>query len=108
MRIEEMPERVRYKVLTLGRESTGLLHSRVMRYRLKRWNFPHDPPRPGKEGPGGLWASRNKAQARSLQRYLAERHGMETRIHLCLIGRVLFESSYRTKTDRLFLMDPIA
>jgi hypothetical protein len=98
---------VRYKVLTTKQTSTGLLHSSIIKYKTKRWTFPEGPPIPGKVGRGGLWASRNIGMARGLQKYLKRVHDMETRIHLCIIDKTLFQSSYRTKTNRLLLLDPI-
>jgi len=98
---------VRYKVLTMKMTSTGLLHSSIVKYRPKHWNYPMEPPQYGKHGPGGLWANRNLAMARSLQKYLEEKHGMKTRIHLCIIDKILFQSSYRSKTNRLLLLDPV-
>lgn len=102
-------ENLRYKVVKLpDLTSTGLLHSTILTYKKKRWTYPAEPPQNGKHGPGGCWANRTISQARHLQVYLRERYRMRTAIFLCLIDRVLFESSYRTKTNRLFLIDRIA
>ena len=101
-------EKIRYKVVALpGLTSTGLLHSSILSYKRKRWTHPAEPPQKGKHGPGGCWANRSIGQARSLQRYLWDRYKMKTAIFLCLIDRILFESSYRTKTNRLFLLDQV-
>lgn len=106
--LDDILSRVRYKVLTLDMKSTGLAHSKIVKYRMKKWNHPWKGiVIPGKCGAGGLWANANKSMARGLQRYLKDRHDIDTRIHLCIIDQNLFESSYRTKTNRLFLLDPI-
>lgn len=102
-----LKDHVRYKVLTMNMTSTGLLHSAIVKYKPRSWVYPAEPMQYGKDGPGGLWANRNLAMARSLHKYLKEKHNMETRIHLCIIDKILFESSYRTKTNRLLLLDPV-
>jgi hypothetical protein len=99
--------KIRYKVLTSDLTSTGLLHSTIVRYKPKRWNYPAEPPQHGKAGPGGLWANRTKSQAKQLQKYLKEKHSLDTVIFVAIIDRILYESSYRTKTNKLFLLEPI-
>lgn len=101
-------DKIRYKVLLLpGLTSTGLLHSSIIKYRLRSWTYPAEPPQKGKDGPGGLWANRSKGQARHLQKYIREAHRYETVIFICVIDRILYQSSYRTKTNRLFLLDQV-
>ncbi len=97
--------RLRYKVLVVpGLRSSGLLHARVIRYSRRRWNHPAEEPEPGRHGRGGLWANRSFGHARALAKYLKRKHGLRTVIYLCLIDEILYESSYRTKTNRLFLL----
>ena len=101
-------DKIRYKVVALpSLTSTGLLHSSILTYKRKRWTYPAEPPQEGKHGPGGCWANRSIGQARCLQRYLKERYQMKTAIFICFIDKILFESSYRTKSNRLFLLDQV-
>jgi len=96
---------LRFKVLRRpGLTSVGLLHSKIIRYSTQRWNHPAEAPEKGRRGPGGLWVNRRLSQARCAARYLADKHGMKTVIYACLIDENLFESSYRTKTNRLLLL----
>lgn len=99
---------VRFKVLQCpGLCSVGLLHSSIIKYSRKRWNHPAEPAQEGRQGPGGLWVNRTLGQARSAAKYLWRKYRMRTVIYACLIDRILFESSYRTKTNRLFLLHRI-
>jgi len=96
---------LRFKVLRCpGLTSVGLLHSNIISYNRARWNVPAEPPQEGRQGPGGLWVNRRLSQARSAAKYLWNKYQMRTVIYACVIDERLFESSYRTKTNRLFLL----
>lgn len=101
-------DKIRYKVVLLpDLTSTGLLHSKIISYKPKRWNHPAEPVQKGKDGPGGLWCNKSRGQARSLQKYLKKTHGLDSICFICIIDKILFESSYRTKTNSLFLLDQV-
>lgn len=107
MKIREA-EKLGYKVLTGGLTSLGLMRCSIVQYRVKRWNYPLEPPQAG-TGPGGLWVTREASRARSLVKYVAEKYAIEARVHLCIVDAVLWENprTGRLKTDRLFLLEKI-
>jgi len=97
-----MANRYGFKVLRSDLTSIGLLGAARMRYRCGAWNRPGEPvsrhPRLG----GGLWVAPTLGSARAMQRYALKKHGVETRIFRCRLGKVLHETSCRIKTDAVF------
>ncbi len=97
--------KVYYKVLREDLTSVGLLGATRMQYHFNVWNKPLEPlsdhPRKG----GGLWIVKRKCDARAIKKYLRRKHGIVARIFACRIGKILFETSYRTKTDKLFFTE---
>lgn len=93
---------IMYKVLRNDLSSLQLLGAPRMVYRPGQWNTPQEPisehPRKG----GGLWTTPTLSAAKSVRRYMRSKYGIETRIFLCKIGRILHQTSCRVKTDRLF------
>lgn len=79
----------------------GLLNAPIMQYRPGEWMRPLEPlsehPRKG----GGLWAAPTLSAAKGYVRYLRKKHGIRARVFRCEIGRVLYETSGRVKTDKL-------
>ena len=91
-----------YKVLKPDLTNVGLLNAPTMQYRAGEWNRPmeelSDHPRKG----GGLWVAPNLSGAKQYRKYLKRKHNMDTRIFKCRIGKVLYRTSVRIKTDKLF------
>lgn len=101
-------KKIRYKVVLLPElTSTGLLHSKIIGYKKKHWNHPAEPVQKGKDGPGGLWVCNNISQARALCKYIKEKRDFETAIFICIINKILYQSSGRTKSDKVFLLDQV-
>ena len=55
---------------------------------------------------GGIWCCQKLSSARALKRYFEKRYG-KARIFKCEIGEILFQNSYRTKTDKVKLINEI-
>lgn len=49
---------------------------------------------------GGIWCCQKLSSAKSLKRYYESRYGC-AKIYECEMGSILFQNSYRTKTDRI-------
>lgn len=100
-----MSDKVQYfKVLRQDLTSVGLLGAPRMQYRFGVWNKPLEPisahPRKG----GGLWVLMKKYHAKRAKKYLLEKHNIVARIFACQIGKIIYQTSYRTKTDKVFLI----
>lgn len=95
-----------YKVVTENMESLGLRKNpNVIWYRMGEW-FVEPNPMSGKQDGGGIWCCEKLSAARALKRYYEKRYG-KARIFECKIGNILFQNSYRTKTDRIKLIEEI-
>lgn len=60
----------------------------------------------GKQDSGGIWCCEKLSAARGLKRYFEKRYG-RARIFECEIGNILFQNSYRTKTDKVMLIKEV-
>ncbi|MCL5733572.1 MAG: hypothetical protein M1334_02840 [Patescibacteria group bacterium] len=94
-----------FKVLREDMTSVGLLGAARKQYRFNVWNIPDEPlsghPRKG----GGLWVVPTKAYAIKIRKYVLNKHGIRTRVFQCRVGKILYSSSCRIKTDRLFFTE---
>jgi len=104
-----MLERCGYKVVTYDMKSLGLRKNpNILTYPLAEWyKLPDDWIIEGNEDWGGIWVARKKGGARTLQRYMKDKYDINARIFLSKLGRILFENSYRIKTDAIFMVDEI-
>lgn len=92
-----------YKVVTENMESLGLRKNpNVMWFRMGEW-FCEPEPRTGKQDSGGIWCCEKLSAARALKKYFEGKYG-KARIFECEIGNILFQNSYRTKTNRIKLI----
>lgn len=95
-----------YKVVTENMESLGLRKNpNVMWFRMGDW-YQEPQPQGGKQDIGGIWCCEKLSAARALKGYFENRYG-RARIFECEIGMVLYQNSYRTKTDRIKLIKEI-
>jgi hypothetical protein len=95
-----------YKVVTEKMESLGLRKNpNVMWFRMDEW-FQEPRPQEGKQDIGGIWCCVKLSAARALKKYFENRYG-RARIFECEIGRILYQNSYRTKTDWIKLIKEI-
>ena len=95
-----------YKVVTDKMESLGLRKNPdIIQYRMGDWyvdNVMHADNR----NDGGIWCCEKLSSAKSLKKYYEKRYG-KARIFECEIGIILYQNSYRTKTDRIKLIREI-
>jgi len=95
-----------YKVLTEKMESLGLRKNpNIMWHRIGEW-FVDPVMHVDNSNDGGIWCCSKLSAARALKRYFESRYG-RARIFECEIGIVLYQNSYRTKTDRIKLIKEI-
>lgn len=95
-----------YKVVTEDNKSLGLRKNpTILEYSLNEWIFSptisHD-----NADSGGIWCCEKLHQANKLKKYFEEKYG-SAKIFECNIGNILFQNSYRTKTDRVYLIKEI-
>lgn len=100
--------KIYFKVLTQNMMSVGLLGAHPLQYKLNDWVRPLEPlschPRKG----GGLWVVEKLSQAKHMRKYLKLKHKMAARIFRCKIGKVIYKSSCRVKTDKVLLIEETA
>jgi hypothetical protein len=95
-----------YKVVTEDMGSLGLRKNpNTMWFRMNKWVL-EPQPQEGKQDIGGIWCCVKLSAARALKKYFENRYG-RARIFECEIGIILYENSYRTKTDRIKLINEI-
>ncbi len=96
-----------FKVVTEDLKSVGLLGASQIQYKIGEWVYPTEPlsshPRKG----GGLWVLKSKSDAFKLQKYLERKHGKRSRVFRCGIGVIIYQTSYRVKTDKVILLEEI-
>lgn len=94
--------KIAFKVLRENLTSVGLLGAPRKKYFFNVWNKPDEPiSRHPKKG-GGLWVAPTISDARAFQRYVMKKYGIHTRIFRSRIGNVIYQTSCRIKTDRVF------
>lgn len=101
--------RVAYKVVTPELKSLGLRgNPTIFTYPENKWfTLPVEKIIFGDADEGGIWAAVDRANARGYLRYMRNKHGIECRAYKAAIGRILYETSCRVKTDRIFLAEEI-
>jgi hypothetical protein len=95
-----------YKVVTEDLKSLGLRKNpTILSFPLHEWvlspTVSYD-----KKDAGGIWCCEKLSAARALKKYFELKYG-RARIFECAIGMVLFQNSYRTKTDKVRLITEI-
>ena len=100
---------VAYKVVTADMKSLGLRKNpNIITYPVGEWYFlPKEDVVPGDDDFGGIWVTRRFSDAKRLVRYMSEKYSVEARIFKARIGEVLYQNSYRLKTDRVFLDEEV-
>lgn len=96
-----------YKVVTKNMTSLGLRKNpMILNYKLNKWvispNISHD----GKDS-GGIWCCKQFGNATKLVKYMLEKYNKKVRIFQCHIDKILYENSYRTKTNKILFQKEI-
>lgn len=94
--------RTGYKVLRENLVNVGLLNAPAYQYVPGRWNVPLEPLSPHRMKGGGIWVAPTLSGARAYQKYVLRKHEIATRVFRCRIGTVLYKSSCRIKTSKIF------
>ena len=96
-----------YKVVTEHMRSLGLRRNpSTIVFPMNSWVKEPRPLEHNNKDWGGIWCCEKLSSARALKRYYEGRYG-KARIFECEIGEVLFQNSYRTKTDKVKLTKEI-
>ena len=96
-----------YKVVTEHMRSLGLRRNpSIIVFPMHSWVKEPRPLECNDKDWGGIWCCEKLGSARALKRYFESRYG-KARIFECEIGEVLFQNSYRTKTDKVKLIKEI-
>jgi hypothetical protein len=95
-----------YKVVTENMKSLGLRKNpNIMTFPIGEW-VKEPNPRMNNMDIGGIWCTRTLSNAKRLKKYYEEKYGV-AKIFECEIARILYENSYRLKTDWVKLIKEI-
>lgn len=96
-----------YKVVTEDMKSLGLRKNlNVMLFPIGVWKCEPLELQPNNKDWGGIWCCQKLSAARALKKYFESKYG-KARIFECEIGEVLYENSYRLKTDKVKLIKEV-
>jgi len=96
-----------YKVVTEHMKSLGLRRNpSVMVFPPNIWIKEPRPLEHNNKDWGGIWCCEKLSSARALKKYYEKKYGA-ARIFECEIRNILFQNSYRTKTDEIKLTKEI-
>lgn len=91
-----------FKVLRKNLKSLGILGAPLKQYYFNIWNKAEKPLSPHPKKGGGIWLAKTLRDARKLQKYVLKTRGIKTRIFYCKIGKIIFQTSGRIKTNKIF------
>lgn len=99
-------ERKFYKVVTPDLKSLGLRKNpNILQFTQNvPYVLPDDQVEAGAGDWGGIWVAAKKNGARTLTKYMAEKYGLNCRTFEVQIGDILYENSYRVKTNSVLLL----
>jgi len=91
-----------FKVLSKDLKSLGILNALLKQYYFNIWNKAEKPLSAHPKKGGGIWLAKTLRDARKLQKYILKTREIETRIFYCKIRKIIFQTSGRIKTDKIF------
>jgi len=96
----------KYKVVTNNLKSLGLRRNpNILKYEIGRTKrLPKTKLLAGNTDWGGIWVTQNLSNAKTLQKYMQKKYNRHTRIFEVQIGKILYENSYRCKTNSIKLL----
>ena len=105
-----MVERFAFKVVTPDMQSLGLRKNpHILTFQPGEWlSLPDDQIVQGRGVWGGIWAAAKIGGANTLVKYMADQYDLKCRLFRAQIGKVLYENSYRVKTDRILLVQELS
>ena len=99
----------KFKVVTTDLKSLGLRKNpHIYTYTIGKWKYEDKQriDRTNKDN-GGIWVTSGFTNAKKLAKYMMDKYNQPTRIFLVSVGEVLYENSYRLKTDKVKLYEEI-
>ncbi|MFH1174198.1 MAG: hypothetical protein V1725_03640 [archaeon] len=98
-----------FKVVTPDLRSLGLRNNpHILQFVPSEWfMLPDSFLQKGPSDWGGIWIARTLSQARNLSKYMADYHGRDTRLFATAIDEILYENSYRIKTNGVYLFEEV-
>jgi len=93
-----------YKVVTEDLQSLGLRRNpNIMTFPIDKWVYePKGRIDYSKADLGGIWVAQTLSGANGLVKYMKKKN-VSVRLFECEIGNILYENSYRVKTDKVKL-----
>ena len=100
---------MKYKVVTKNLKSLGLRKNpNILKYHIGKWKYLHrDETKSGRQDYGGIWVCNALSGANKLKQYMKNKHNITVRIFTCLIDKILYQNSYRLKTNGIKLIKEI-
>ncbi len=98
-----------YKVFTLELKSLGLRKNpNILTFIPNEWYYLEDKDIViGKGDFGGIWVCTNISGAKKLTEYMKNKYATETRTFIVNIDKILYQNSYRVKTNGIYLKEEI-
>lgn len=98
-----------YKVFTNELKNLGLRKNpHILTFFPQEWYFlDKDNIVEGVSDFGGIWVCSNRSGARKLTDYMMKKHSIETRAFIVSIDKILYQNSYRLKTNGIYLKEEI-
>ena len=100
---------MKYKVVTKNLKSLGLRRNpNILKYYISKWKFlPNTEIKSGEQDYGGIWVCNTLSGANKLKQYMKDKYNKSVRIFTCLIDKILYQNSYRLKTNGIKLIKEI-
>ena len=98
-----------YKVFTTELKSLGLRRNpNILTFIPNEWYFLETKDIVEGSGDfGGIQVCSNLSGAKKLTEYMSKKHSVETRAFIVNIDRILYQNSYRLKTNGIYLKEEI-
>lgn len=95
-----------YKVVTNELKSLGLRKNpNILTFPVDEWVYePKDRIDYSKADLGGIWVAQTRSGANGLVRYMKKQYNINVKLFECEIGDILYQNSYRVKTDKVRLL----
>lgn len=93
-----------YKTVTGGLRSLGLRNNpTILKYIVGGWVY-SPTVKKGKADDGGIWVAVRRSGAETLKKYMKKKYNRSCRVYTVEIGDILYQNSYRLKTNKVKLV----
>lgn len=98
-----------FKVVTSEMKSLGLRKNpNIMTFPVGKWAMlPDEKVSADNDDWGGIWTALRRGSIKTLQKYMRDQYGVETKAFLTAMYRPVFANSYRIKSQGVMLLDEI-